>query len=196
MNAGELEHLWNSGKERWKARHRWAAAPPETFLSLRGDVTAAAARNIIDALDRAPDNPIFLTLYSPGGSVAAGMQLYRALRAHAAPVSAHAERADSAALLVFLAADLRTASRQTSFVIHGAAYPDEFSLARQTAAALRNSASGLEEADREVAMIIGTRTRYRNWQLDRDLAGERVLDGEEAQLFGLVHRLIPALHAG
>jgi ATP-dependent protease ClpP protease subunit len=191
MNAGELEHFWTSGKERFKARHRWTV-PPETWLSLSGDITDAAACKIISALEREPHAEVILTLNSHGGEIAAALRLYRALRAHNPPVRAHAERADSAALLVLLAADHRSSSPQASFTLHVAAYPDEYSIGgRQTAAAMRNSAAALEHSDAEIRTIIATRSRYPTWQLDADMAAETVLDGEQARLFGIVHRLIP-----
>jgi ATP-dependent protease ClpP protease subunit len=133
-----------------------------------------------------------LTIDSPGGDVAAALRLYRALRAHAAPVSAHAERADSAALLPLLAADLRTASQQARFLVHAAAYPDEYSVAGQTATAMRNSARHLDMADQQITNVITSRSRYRARRLRADMAAETALDSEQARLFGIVHRLIPA----
>jgi ATP-dependent protease ClpP protease subunit len=100
MNDGELEYLWNSRREHWKQRFRWAAHPPETYLAVTGDISDDLARKTIAALEQAPDNPVFFTVNSPGGNISAALRLYWALRAHPAPVSAHAERVDSAAMLV------------------------------------------------------------------------------------------------
>jgi ATP-dependent protease ClpP protease subunit len=179
------DQIADQRKKACAARNRWKALP-ETWLSLTGDVDAAAVQHIIDRLDRAPDDaPVILQIASPGGNPEEAFRLYARLRDHPGPVTTSTDsRADSAALLVFMAGDQRTAAAGATFLVHGCSRPPTN---RPTASVLRGDAAELEAIDRDIANLVCIRAdRYPLWQLRADMDREATLSAADAQLRGLV----------
>lgn len=185
----DFEFRCDQRKASWKSRFRWATPQPETWCSLSGEVSDHAINRIINALDQAPQAPVFLTVDLHGGDPLAGFDLYNAIRSHAAPVTTSAgARCHSAALLVFLAGDARIAASGSRFVVHGAACEP---LGRPSAPTLRDGARFLDDIDSRIANLVCIRAgRYPAWQLRADMAAEITLDGATAQLRGLATILV------
>jgi ATP-dependent protease ClpP protease subunit len=181
------EALCDRAKAGWRGRHRWMAPPPPICANLAGDVSDVTVGQVVAAIRGQPDAPVLLTITSAGGCPVAAMACYNLLRAHAAPVTIHVpERCSSAAVLLLLGADSRTASRNAKFLLHTAEYVIA-RVGRNTAALLRDNAQALDVIDQEMAAIIGLRAaRYAHWQLAADLAAETVLDAHQAWLRGLL----------
>jgi ATP-dependent protease ClpP protease subunit len=177
----------NRMKARWREQHRWRDPPPVQAYEIAGDIDEAAAALFAAAIGRAPDAPIYLTLTSAGGDPIAAARAYDAMRQHAAPIHIHVpERCSSAAVVVLLGADKRSAAPGARLRLHFV----EFAVpraGRQTAEIMRQGAAQLEEIDEDMAAIIGMRcSRYPDWKLRRDMHDERTLDAAEAWLFGLL----------
>lgn len=184
-----VDHQNNERKKFWLARHRWAAPPPETWVSLSGAVTDAAVDAVIRAIEQTPDAPVNLTIESDGGNPLAAFRLYDRLRAHPAPVTTMTSvRCHSAALICYLAGDARIASRGAQFLVHQV---ERNPIGRPTSARLRAEASDLDLIDQDIAQLICLRAgRYRFWRLRQDMAGEVMLRAQDAWLRGLVTNLV------
>lgn len=176
-------------KKSWVARHRWRGAPPETWASLCGEVDELRAAEIIAAIAQAPDAPVYLTIESNGGDPLAAFNIFDTLRQHAGPVTVTTSTyCHSAALIVFMAGDVRLASRGAEFLVHGVARQPQ---QRPTATTLRVEASSLEELDKQIANLICIRARrYPLWRLKADLADETTLSADDAFLRGIVTQLV------
>jgi ATP-dependent protease ClpP protease subunit len=184
VDEGQCDRL----KAAWRRRHRWRDPPPVQEYEIAGDIDQATIAQFAAGIDRAPDSPVVLVLTSGGGDPLAAMACYDCLRAHAAPVTIHVPlRCSSAAVLLLLGADSRTASRDAKFLLHTAEYAIARS-GRNSAALLRDNAEALDLIDQDMAAIIGLRTRYPHWRLRADMAAETVLDAQSAWLLGLLTR--------
>jgi ATP-dependent protease ClpP protease subunit len=183
------EHAYAQRKIHWRAQHRWATQPPETWASLVGDVDERAVRSIVAIIGQAPENPVCLTIRSRGGDPLAAHELYQALRGHAAPVSCFAEgHCDSAAIIPFMAGDARIAARDASFLVHGVALDLD---GRPSATRLQATAEILTDLDEKIIQLIAIRAeRYSVVQLRSELRAETVLNAEAALLRGVTTGLV------
>src|SRR5690348_1747205 len=119
----EFEDACDKAKKAWKSRYRWGAPEPEIWLSISGDLSAKTVSHITADLAGSPNNPAIISIDSPGGGSSETLQLYHAIRAHAAPTTAMcASRCYSGAVSVFLAADTRIATRSARFGVHHSAW--------------------------------------------------------------------------
>jgi ATP-dependent Clp protease protease subunit len=184
-----VDHRASQNKKFWAARHRWAAPPPETWASLCGEVDAASVSAIIAAVEQTPDAAVVLSIESNGGNPIEALRLYNSLRGHPGPITCMTSRCcHSAAVIVFLAGDIRVASRNAEFLLHRVERPS--SSERPTATTLRAEASDLDQLDDQIIQLIGSRSQFYGWRLRADMDNETVLDAATAQLRGIVHEVI------
>lgn len=111
-SQGEIDSLWMTLGVDFEARH----------IQIGMNVDENMAMIIIRALIKMQaesNDPIKITLSSYGGDVYSGFEVYDAIRESKAPVHIHAMgKIMSAGLLIFLAADHRTSSKNTTFMAH------------------------------------------------------------------------------
>ena len=98
-------------------------------IEIRGEVNDAFASKITRALiklSEISEDPIELYLSSEGGEVYAGVAIYDAIRACVCDVNIIASgQIMSAAFIIYLAGDQRTAAPHTSFMMHSVSYGAE-----------------------------------------------------------------------
>ena len=154
------------------------------WLSLTATIEDRATREMTAALQAAPFAPLCLWIDSEGGDGDCTFELYRQIRQRAAETHAHiTNRCYSGALIVALACDVRSADPRARFLAHNSnCRMSGF----RTAAQLRTDAEWLATLDRDMAEVIGQRTRYPRWRLQDDMAEERYIDAQEAWLFGIL----------
>jgi ATP-dependent protease ClpP protease subunit len=183
--ADEFEFDWR--KRAWSSYHRWRSPEPESWLSLAGEINERTANRIIAAID--PDAPLSLTIESTGGNPIEAFRLFNALRAHAPPVVCMTEgRCDSAAIIVYMAGDIRIAGRGATFLLHGVEC-DPYG--RPTAAALRSQAVSIAEVDTAIVNAICARARrYPGWQVMSEMSAETTLDANNALLRGICTTIV------
>lgn len=91
------------------------------FGTFVGEINQATARGLTNSLTLATQHAesLHLILQSTGGTVAEGVYLYNFIRALTIPVAIYnVGSVCSAAVMAFLAAPIRVASRHSSFMIH------------------------------------------------------------------------------
>jgi ATP-dependent protease ClpP protease subunit len=180
------EGEYDQAKARWRGQHRWREPPPTCSVTLSGDIDDEVVDGIARTIGRDPLAPICLAVTSQGGDPRAAQRLYHCLREHAAPIAIDVtERCASAALLVLMGGDARTAAADAKFALHHVEYAIPRT-GRHTASFLRESASHLEGIDEDMVWILALRSRYAEWQIRADMANEVVLTAEKAWLRGLL----------
>ncbi|MDF2810408.1 MAG: Clp protease [Microvirga sp.] len=127
-------------------------------VDISGEIDTAMAERVHAALSAAPHAKIVTIMVdSPGGSFPAALDLHALIASHPARRKvARIRRAESAALLVALAADWRVAEPGAVILLHGAAMPA--SSARLTAAAHREAARHLDWLDAQTAWLMQSQT--------------------------------------
>ena len=168
-----------------------ATAPPgPSFLrvSIKGDITPATAGRLRRRLAEAPAaRTVFVTVDSIGGDVEAAVDIYRALREHPGRVIANCYRdCQSAAVLPYLAGDIRNAAPTARFMLHAAAarLPG---VSRWTAQAHATAAAAIADADAAMRAIVLERTGMPRAVLEGELAHDHDLALQKAISVGIVH---------
>lgn len=178
-----------------------AKAPPDARKFLRidvkGDITLATAKSVLAALRGSPAaSTVWLVCDSLGGDVAAAVAIYRALREHPGKVIANVYReCASAAVLPYLAGDIRNAQPGARFMLHRAAIALQGS-GRWTADRYQLHADAIRDADSAARSIILDRTGMHAAVLDAEMATEADMPIQKAVSNGIVHHvpgLTPAL---
>lgn len=132
--------------------------------------------------------PIEIYLSTYGGDAYAGFAIYDAIRACPCDVSIFVSgKVMSAGVIVFLAGDIRIASVNTRFMIHG--------VSSETGGKVKDMSVDLAEAkylDNKMLALFTERSKMKNikfWQ--KKIANQDVYFGtEEAKLYGLVRESI------
>jgi ATP-dependent protease ClpP protease subunit len=176
------EYPLDQAKRAWASRHRWTRPAAETWASLVGEIDDRSVNKVIAMLD--PDSPLNLTISSRGGNPLAAFKLFSALREHAPGVTCMTDdHCDSAAIIIYMAGDVRIASHNASFLLHDVECGPT---GRPTAAALRSGAADIAAVDDAIVNLICCRSRrYPAWQLRQELAAETTLGPNAALLRGI-----------
>ena len=138
--------------------------------------------------------PIEIYLSTYGGDAYAGFAIYDAIRACPCDVSIFVSgKVMSAGVIVFLAGDIRVASVNTRFMIHG--------VSSETGGKVKDMTVDLAEAkylDNKMLALFTERSKMKNikfWQ--KKIANQDVYFGtEEARLYGLVRESIVEKKSG
>lgn len=138
--------------------------------------------------------PIEIYLSTYGGDAYAGFAIYDAIRACPCDVSIFVSgKVMSAGVIVFLAGDIRIASVNTRFMIHG--------VSSETGGKVKDMSVDLAEAkylDNKMLALFTERSKMKNikfWQ--KKIANQDVYFGtEEAKLYGLVRESIVEKKSG
>ncbi|MDF2621323.1 MAG: Clp protease [Xanthobacteraceae bacterium] len=127
-------------------------------IDIIGDIDTTMAERVGALLDAAPRaEHVVITIDSPGGRFPAALDIHALLAGHPAKRKvARIRRAESAAILVAMAADWRVAEPGAVILLHAAAMPA--SAARLTAAAHREAARHLGWLDGQTAKLMERRT--------------------------------------
>ena len=152
-----------------------------------GGVTSAGVRRQLVLRDF---RHLHMEICSTGGDSAEAFSIYEMLRAQPVPVSARASlRCCSAAMVVYLAADLRIAAAATEFLIHPASTARETLPERPTALQLKHRSDVLAAVDLRIARLLSDRTgEDLDWFAAEQLT-EDVLDMVDAIERGIVHEV-------
>lgn len=136
-----------------------AGTGPPLHLDITGEIEWRLVDRIAAQLaDHQDAAELHLTINSPGGLVGAAFDLYAAIRRHpAGRKTALIHRAESAALLIALAADERTASPDNVILLHCAA---SGLTGRCTAQEHADAASQLAWVDANMAALLAYRTGH------------------------------------
>jgi ATP-dependent Clp protease protease subunit len=132
---------------------------------------------------------VHFDINSTGGSVSESEKIFHYFRALPVPVSGRAVgQCLSAALTIFLAADLRIAAPQCEFLLHGTAIGREtLPEGRLTANVLKERAASLDLIDQSHAEMFATRTGTPADWFAVEATNEDPLDMADAIATGLVH---------
>lgn len=174
-----------------------ASAPPDArkFLriDIKGDIGPATEKAVVAALKGAPAaRTIWLVVDSLGGDVAAAVAIYRALREHPAKVITNVYRdCASAAVLPYLAGDIRNAHSAARFMLHAAAIPLQ-GKGRWTAARYELHAAAIRDADDAARAIILDRTGMPAAVLAAEMRTEADMPIQKAISNGIVH-VVPGI---
>ena len=169
------------------------AAPKDSrrFLSvdIKGEIDAKMSARIAEQLR---DNPAATTVWvvvdSLGGDVRSAVELYRTIREHPASkkvANAYGDIA-SAAVLPYLAGDVRNASQRARFLLHAAAIPLQ-GKGRWTAERYQLHADAIRAADAAAREIILERTGMSAAVLAGEFDDEAGMPIQKAVSAGLVH---------
>lgn len=137
-----------------------AGAGPPLHLDITGEIEWRLVERIAAQLNAHQGAAeVHLTVNSPGGLVGAAFDLYAAIRRHpAGRKTALIRKAESAALLIAMAADERTASLDAVILLHCAA---SGLTGRCTAQEHEDAASHLRWVDTNMASLLAHRTGHR-----------------------------------
>ncbi|MEX0406908.1 ATP-dependent Clp protease proteolytic subunit [Aquibium sp. LZ166] len=180
------------------ARAALAATAPQGAsrflrLDIKGDITPATAKRVQRALRAAPAaKTVWLVVDSLGGDVGAAVACYRALREHPGKVISNAYRdVASAAILPYLAGDVRNAQPGARFMLHAAAIKMQ-GTGRWTADRYQIHADAIREADNAARTIILGQTGMHPSVLDGELDDDADMPIHKAVSTGIVH-FVPGL---
>lgn len=184
----------NRSKARQLIAQMQRAAHPAGLikLDLKGELgREIRAAPVLAALKRRPRASVQLTINSTGGSVSEARRIYEGLRAHQGQISAQVgAECCSAAVLILLGADNRSANEKSRFLLHSVAWPAPIS-GRWTAAEHRRRARDLATLDEDLATVISSRTGQPHAWAKLAMAAETWLDAREAQRRNLVQSIRP-----
>jgi ATP-dependent Clp protease protease subunit len=111
-SQGEIDSLWMTLGVDFEARHI------QVGMNVDEQMAMIISRALIK-MQKDSKDPIRITLSSYGGDVYSGLEIYDSIRESKAPIHIHAMgKIMSAGLLIFLAADSRSASKNTTFMAH------------------------------------------------------------------------------
>lgn len=158
-------------------------------IDFRADINELSAGFLIKALtflDSQNNKPIKLNFSSPGGDVISGLAVYDTIRSLKSPVEIYAcGKVMSMGFIIFLAADYRDSSPNTSFMMHSILYaiPDDRSVKSHEAEVIES-----KRLNQLLINIMGERTKkpkswwYRKIQSSVDC----YLTRDEAVEYGIV----------
>jgi ATP-dependent protease ClpP protease subunit len=168
--------------------------PDVLAISLLGEVgktiTGASVRR---QLARLRDfRHLHISISSGGGSLVEAFALFELLRVLPVPISASAAvSCHSAAMIIFMAADLRIAKAGASFLIHPASISRDDLAERLTAQSSARRVSDLEAIDLRIARLFAARTGYDLAWFCADQRNEEYLSEVDAVESGIVHEFEP-----
>jgi ATP-dependent protease ClpP protease subunit len=143
-------------------------------------VNVAAVRR---ALTGRPFDRIHLSIDCTGGSSDEAFAIYDAIRAQPAPVSATVTKhCLSGGLIIFLAASLRSAKADATFLVHPTSIERDNLPMSLTSRTLRERADLLARIDGRIADLLAFRTGY-----DRDWFAEQGQDEEDFTATDVIH---------
>lgn len=161
-------------------------------IDVRGEITDETADRIVAQLRASPKaRTLWINIQSEGGSEPAGWRIYRAIRDHKAikKVAVGRGQVASAAVLVFVSADIRRVLPGTQILLHGVECEPE-TRGRWTAEAFETTAARLRRQDEKFAAELAARCEKPLAVFMARLADETPTSLLEAQSLGLVHEVI------
>jgi ATP-dependent Clp protease protease subunit len=177
-----------------------AKSPRCANIEVKGEINAALAKSIKAQLAAAAGaNTLRIVIDSPGGDLEAGYEIYQAIREHGArkKIADCYKTCASAALMIYLAADIRRAEPGAKLLMHRCeARP--LTIDRKTAAWHTRMADRLRGLDDDAALLYRERTGAPMAMIYAELDSERFLPMRKAISMGLVHQvrgLTPPLDA-
>lgn len=150
------------------------------------DDSGTSARQFTSALDAIPaGRKINLRINSEGGSVQDGLEIYNAIKARSADVTAHITGyAVSIASVIPLAAGRIVTPKSALWMIH-----KPWSFTQGNADQLRKDAEMLDKHESVLLSIYKDKTKQDDAKLAGDLRAETWMTGEEAVAYGLADEL-------
>ena len=97
----------------------------DNLIILRGKVSDESISPLVRQLQIRGDDPVYLFIHSPGGSVTAGNLLVDAIKGHKGRVTCYASEAISMAFVIFEACHSRYVSQYSILMQHEASYSVE-----------------------------------------------------------------------
>jgi ATP-dependent protease ClpP protease subunit len=165
--------------------------PTVAQINIVDDINQAMEISVRDRLEAGRfATELHVTIDSRGGEFNAAIQIYRALRWHPAPVKRARllRRCESAAVVVMLACDHRTASSDTVITVHGCGDmpdpQDHWSVQRHIEAI-----RALGELDERMLNLMADRTGSDLSVLAQEAADEDSMPLERALEIGLIHAI-------
>jgi len=156
-------------------------------LNLTGPIRGRSAALLVDAIGLAKFKTIALTINSPGGSAAAGFDIYRALSKHAHRVEvAIGERgAHSAASIVAMAGDVRRIDLNATMLVHQSFVDGK----HVRAGNVEKVAKSLRRSVDDLAAVYAARTGKPISTTERWMSNDTRFTALEALRAGLVHEV-------
>lgn len=151
-----------------------------------------ANRVLAELQDHFDAKEIEIHIDSGGGLVRDAFQIYEALRAHPAHITAIAgDRCMSAASIIFMAADERYAYPYSKFLLHGCE-ADVGAAQRQrwTARNYRAMADSIDSTNIKVVDIYAQRAGYSRRYFEKEMQTESVMPLLSAEACGVIHGLV------
>jgi ATP-dependent protease ClpP protease subunit len=146
-------------------------------------------RAVLAEIRAASGRDLLVLIDSDGGLVDAARQIYAALQQHPRDVVCRViGRCSSAATLPLLAGRFREAVSTAQIMIHTAAV--DTSGERWTAAKHRAVAQEIDKTNREIRALYERSTKMRADWLDKEMAHERPMTLDMAQLGGFIHAVV------
>lgn len=161
-------------------------------VDIAGVIDAAVADGVERRLASARGaTHVLVTIDSPGGYVSDATQIFNSLRGHGALVRSVAlARCFSAAVLPYLAGDVRSCGPATRFLLHAASITPGKDIARRgTRAEYAALVDRLAAADREVVSILLDRTGAPLAEISREMATEAEMSAGDAVRLGVAHEI-------
>jgi ATP-dependent Clp protease, protease subunit len=157
------------------------------YLGYCGPIDDAGATRIASAVNKMHNDRhshIHLALSSSGGGIAAGVYLYNHLRALPVPITAYNTGSiSSIAVVVFVAAEHRLCSPNSTFMIHPSSYP---SLSGMNWGMLRTTAEAALAEEERIERILRQRARLPDQLLEARRSADVHISPQDAQTHGLV----------
>lgn len=155
-------------------------------IEIRGEISenmiSIVTRAVIE-MDKNSSKPIEIILSSPGGDAYEGLALFDFLRSTKSDIHIHASgKIMSAGFVIFLAGDVRTASKHTSFMMHSVSYASEGS-AKEHAIAV-NEGNRINNLFLDIAQERSKRNK--KWWNRTILNHDRYFSVAEAQEIGIL----------
>jgi len=157
-------------------------------LTIEGEIDQQAGLAFASCVAEAAGQTLVVQVNSIGGEIAAGWRMYQALAAHDALVITDATKAYSAALIPFLAGDVRTMQSDATLMVHPPSIAD---MGGQAAADdLRKCADSLDAEEHRYSAIIAARTGNDLATVSEWVKSETYLDAAQAVALGFVGKIL------
>lgn len=144
----------------------------DTLIRILGDLIS---KNIKD---------ITLIVSSSGGQVQPALDFYDFAKGLPVSITTHAlGQVSSAAIVIYCAAAKRYAHSKSKFLIHGIRGGAQGYSIKDIE---KKIMPGLKEQSGKIAEIIAKTTGKNKSEVEKDMAGEKVLDAEKAKNYGLI----------
>lgn len=160
-------------------------------LLVYGPIEVYSAREFLKALSVSAPNlpPVAIRVNSPGGDLTAALTMANAVRAYRGDVTVHIEGMCASAATLLCCVAHTTCAEDALLMLHHPSFPDG-----GQAHELRAKADFLDQSSAAIVNMYATKTRRSTREIMNILdGGDRWFSADEAQAFGLVDEVTPAL---